>query len=268
MRDGILRLNAAHGVPTTPTRGYHETITRFYVRVICDYVANKEERPAGSWPERVTRLLDRYGDRELPLRHYTKDLLMSQAARFGWVEPDLLPIGPRRSAADQLPPQLGHPAADRAVVDALAHPHHRPAQDLGIHVEGRRGPPCRADGSAPPGSSRWSAGSAGRRRVTPARTRLCLMSSSVWNSVAISRRSRCRPRFTTAWRKRTNSRGRVLQRGARAAATFSPLGTRGDMSTACTSGVVSTAPRHGVDQLGVAAPSSRSVSPSSNSASA
>jgi hypothetical protein len=94
VRDGILRLNQAHGVPTTPTRGYHETITRFYVRVLCDYVANEEERPVRSWPERVARLLARYGDREFPLRHYTKNLLMSREARFGWVEPDLLPLGP------------------------------------------------------------------------------------------------------------------------------------------------------------------------------
>ena len=43
--------------------------------------------------ERVARLLSRYGDRDLPLRHYTKDLLMSPEARFGWVEPDLRPLG-------------------------------------------------------------------------------------------------------------------------------------------------------------------------------
>ena len=93
MRDGILRLNAAHGVPTTPTRGYHETITRFYLRVICDYVAMEEEGPEEDWSVRVARLLARYGDRELPLRHYTRDLLMSPEARFGWVEPDLRPLG-------------------------------------------------------------------------------------------------------------------------------------------------------------------------------
>ena len=40
------------------------------------------------------RLLSRDGDRELPLRHYTKDRLTSPEARFGWVEPDLLPLGP------------------------------------------------------------------------------------------------------------------------------------------------------------------------------
>ena len=93
VRDGILRLNAAHGVPTTPTRGYHETITRFYLRVICDYVAMEEEGPEEDWSVRVARLLARYGDRELPLRHYTRDLLMSPEARFGWVEPDLRPLG-------------------------------------------------------------------------------------------------------------------------------------------------------------------------------
>ncbi len=93
VREGILRLNAAHGVPTTPTRGYHETITRFYLRVICDYVATEEEGPAEDWSVRVARLLARYGDRDLPLRYYTRDLLMSPEARFGWVEPDLRPLG-------------------------------------------------------------------------------------------------------------------------------------------------------------------------------
>lgn len=93
VRDGIRRLNAAHGVPTTPTRGYHETLTRFYMRVICDYVATEEEEPTDDWSVRVARLLARYGDRDLPLRHYTKDRLMSREARFGWLEPDLRPLG-------------------------------------------------------------------------------------------------------------------------------------------------------------------------------
>lgn len=91
VRDGIRRLNTAHGVPATPTRGYHETITRFYMRVVAHYVVH-EESPAADWDERVRTLLARYGDRELPLRHYSKDLLMSAEARFGWVGPDLRPV--------------------------------------------------------------------------------------------------------------------------------------------------------------------------------
>jgi hypothetical protein len=91
VREGIKRVNAAHGVATTPTGGYHETITRFYMRVICDYVA-REEETGGDWAGRVNRLLTRYGAKDLPLKHYTRDVLMSPAARFGWVEPDLRPI--------------------------------------------------------------------------------------------------------------------------------------------------------------------------------
>jgi hypothetical protein len=92
VREGIQRINAAHGVATTPTGGYHETITRFYMRVICAYIASDEEKNGSDWAGRVNRLLARYGEKDLPLRHYTKDLLMSPAARFGWVEPDLRPI--------------------------------------------------------------------------------------------------------------------------------------------------------------------------------
>jgi hypothetical protein len=92
VRDGIQEVNAAHGVATTPSGGYHETITRFYLRVICGYVANEERDAGGNWAVRVNRLLQRYGAKDLPLRHYTKERLMSVEARFGWVEPDLLSL--------------------------------------------------------------------------------------------------------------------------------------------------------------------------------
>jgi hypothetical protein len=93
VREGIRQVNAAHGVVTTPAGGYHETITRFYMLVICGYVGEEEgEAGADDWASRANRLLARYGVRDLPLRHYTKDRLMSADARFGWVEPDLRPI--------------------------------------------------------------------------------------------------------------------------------------------------------------------------------
>lgn len=92
VRAGIQKINAAHGVVTTPAGGYHETITRFYVRLVCGYVAEEEGTGGADWGARLDRLLARYGDRDLPLKHYTKDLLMSAEARFGWVEPDLRPL--------------------------------------------------------------------------------------------------------------------------------------------------------------------------------
>jgi hypothetical protein len=90
VRAGILRLNAAHGVPTTPTRGYHETITRFYMHVVGRFV--EQEERGGDWAEHANRLVTRYGHRELPLRHYSEGVLKSPEARAGWVEPDLLPL--------------------------------------------------------------------------------------------------------------------------------------------------------------------------------
>lgn len=88
VRAGILRLNAAHGVVTTPTRGYHETITRFYMRVVGHHVA--QDGTAGDWAERANRFIERYGSRELPLRHYSEARLKSPEARAAWVEPDVM----------------------------------------------------------------------------------------------------------------------------------------------------------------------------------
>ncbi|HUR93688.1 MAG TPA: hypothetical protein VMY76_03835 [Gemmatimonadales bacterium] len=90
VRRGILRLNAAHGVPTTPTRGYHETITRFYMHLVGRYVEQADS--AESWAERANWLVGQYGDRELPLRYYSEVRLKSAEARMGWVEPDLMAL--------------------------------------------------------------------------------------------------------------------------------------------------------------------------------
>jgi hypothetical protein len=90
MRAGIRRLIAVYGVPATPTRGYHETITRFYMHVVGCYAA--QEGREGDWAERANRLVQRYGARDLPLRHYSEERLKSAEARAGWVAPDLLPL--------------------------------------------------------------------------------------------------------------------------------------------------------------------------------
>lgn len=90
VRVGINRVNHAHGVVSTPTSGYHETITRFYLRVVSHFVSREEI--GGDWALRANRLLERYGARDLPYRHYSRDRLMSPAARAAWVEPDLLPL--------------------------------------------------------------------------------------------------------------------------------------------------------------------------------
>jgi len=94
MRAGIQRYNAAHGVISTPTGGYHETLTRFYMHLVDCYI---NEVPAADLAEDANRLYLQWGRRDLALEYYTRERLFSEAARADWVEPNLrsLPV-PRR----------------------------------------------------------------------------------------------------------------------------------------------------------------------------
>lgn len=91
LREAIRRLNDAHGTPNSETRGYHETITRAYVELLADVLAR---RPLGTTLRVVLADLLRgpVGERDVLLRFYSKDRLMSREARAAWVEPDLAPL--------------------------------------------------------------------------------------------------------------------------------------------------------------------------------
>lgn len=82
LRDGIRRYNEATGVENTPTSGYHETITRYYVHV----VAAIADQPFAEVLAHDT------AGREGPLRHWSREVLFSSEARADWVEPDLAPL--------------------------------------------------------------------------------------------------------------------------------------------------------------------------------
>ena len=87
MREGILRLNAAHGTPNTDTRGYHETITRAYLVLLAQFArANPELTLA---PLAQALLASDLAKREALFSYYSRDVLMSVGARRGWLEPDL-----------------------------------------------------------------------------------------------------------------------------------------------------------------------------------
>ena len=89
MRDGLHRLNQAHGVPMTKERGYHETITLFWLRLIGRDVAHAASID-------LTKLANiiayRYANSRLLFEYYSRDLLMSWDARKHWVAPDLKPL--------------------------------------------------------------------------------------------------------------------------------------------------------------------------------
>jgi hypothetical protein len=90
MPEAIKRFNAATGTADTPTSGYHETITQFYLTVI-DRFRRRTRRGSGLATQ-ANELYDAFGDRELPLRHYSAGLLWSSEARLRWIRPDLAPI--------------------------------------------------------------------------------------------------------------------------------------------------------------------------------
>lgn len=91
LRTGIRRLNDSHGTPNTPTRGYHETITRAYVVLVGQFLAACA--PEQALADRVDALLaSPLGDRDVLLRCYSRERLMSVEARAAWLEPDLMPL--------------------------------------------------------------------------------------------------------------------------------------------------------------------------------
>ena len=92
LRERIRAYNVAVGGENTDTAGYHETLTRFYVTVISQWLANQDGLRT-NWPALGRRLLEsRLADKNLPLAYFSKDLLFSPAARRAWIIPDLMPL--------------------------------------------------------------------------------------------------------------------------------------------------------------------------------
>lgn len=87
MRGIISTYNVAVGGVNDETQGYHETITQVYIAGVR---AHLHEVGDVSLNESVNALLlSPRGRRELPLQHYSRELLFSVPARLGFVEPDI-----------------------------------------------------------------------------------------------------------------------------------------------------------------------------------
>ena len=96
LREGIRACNAANKVPKTPTRGYHETLTLFWLHVI--------QMTVQEYGPRVTA--DEFFDFHPQLSQnkihrlfYSSDLFMSARAKSEFVEPDLTSLPRARVAA-------------------------------------------------------------------------------------------------------------------------------------------------------------------------
>jgi hypothetical protein len=81
MRATLLHFISHHGL-----KGYHETITRFWLQAI-----EKQLDRSLCLSESVRRAQARLGDKNLVYQHYSKETLHSPQAKECWVEPDVLP---------------------------------------------------------------------------------------------------------------------------------------------------------------------------------
>ena len=81
----IRRFAELHGA----SRKFHATITECWVRLVAAALA---ESPGVRSFETLVALHPHLLAKETPLRHYTRERLFSDAARAGWLEPDLLEL--------------------------------------------------------------------------------------------------------------------------------------------------------------------------------
>ena len=88
MRDRVSAFNLAVGGQNTPTSGYHETVTVFWIKLIATQLATTEAR-ADFAHQTVRHFVDRdniYAD------FYDFDILASEEARRIWIEPNIRPL--------------------------------------------------------------------------------------------------------------------------------------------------------------------------------
>lgn len=100
LRQGIRTYNEASGTPNSETRGYHETVTMYYVWASARYLETAK-------PLRLVDLVNdfvesRHGSKEGIFVFWSRDLLLSTPARLDWTPPDLAPLAVETLLAAEL----------------------------------------------------------------------------------------------------------------------------------------------------------------------
>jgi hypothetical protein len=89
LRSGIQALNAAHKAPDAIDRGYHETMTQAWMRLVhCTLNEFGPKETGDAFLDEHTQLLSKRALRFF----YSRDRIMSLEAKRGFVEPDLAPF--------------------------------------------------------------------------------------------------------------------------------------------------------------------------------
>jgi hypothetical protein len=87
LRSGIISYNQASGGENTHEKGYHETLTIFWSKIIHHYMSENGNLPL---LELCNNFLEsEWASKDVPLKFYTKERLFSVEARAMWVAPNL-----------------------------------------------------------------------------------------------------------------------------------------------------------------------------------
>jgi hypothetical protein len=92
VRKRIRAYNVAVGTANTDTSGYHETITRLYLKGIAAHMARHGTQSLAI--SLALLLKSPLARSDWPLEFYSRERLFSELARREWVEPDLLRDAP------------------------------------------------------------------------------------------------------------------------------------------------------------------------------
>jgi hypothetical protein len=90
MRARISAFNLAVGGANTPTSGYHETLTHFWLLIVAEFL--RQRNPASRLHAAQLSVATFGEARTLHTRYYSGDVVQDSAARLAWRAPDLLPI--------------------------------------------------------------------------------------------------------------------------------------------------------------------------------
>lgn len=91
LRHGIRRLNESHGGVNTSTNGYHETITAVYVQLLAQYLESAPtDMPLDM--RAIALLASPLAAKDVLFAFYSRERLMSTAARAAWIDPDVTPL--------------------------------------------------------------------------------------------------------------------------------------------------------------------------------
>lgn len=85
-----IRGNLRRFISRNGLKGYNETITLFWIKLISGSLENAER--SRSIKEIANDLIGQFGNSQIIFDYYSRERLLSKEARASWVEPDLKPL--------------------------------------------------------------------------------------------------------------------------------------------------------------------------------